>query len=395
VTVLWADAWDDVPKKSIGAWMRHKRKTRGMQQQQLANVLGVSRRQVQHLESGVREPSMKTLVRLCEFFREMPPAHGGRLLELCQRLELLKVEDCCQRGEISNLKQEAIEEEAAMERAFFERFDGLLARLDRIAGLLEARMSGAAGVARAAVPAPVAPVRPAPVAPVRPAAVRAPAPVPPVVTQKRIEEYPMPVYPPGEAPWDKIKVTVAGKLVQPAPEQAAPALEAVAASLAATTSVGPGAQPEGKVKKSRGRPKKAPEAPAPVNAKDVTPPLPFQDQDEPDLSDKALVDAQRAALVAAMEKASGADLAKRYERAYGLPYAVGMTREFLVNAIVEALVNPKAVPPPPPAAPAAPPKAQEEEQEDDTEADEEEGGDLDVAVEAAAQQAAPEGENLW
>lgn len=52
----------------LGQRLRQLRIERGLRLLDIANVIGVTLRAIQNYESGIREPSLATLVKLADFF---------------------------------------------------------------------------------------------------------------------------------------------------------------------------------------------------------------------------------------------------------------------------------------------------------------------------------------
>lgn len=53
-------------KKTIGAIIQSRRKTRKIAQEQLADIAGISPRTLRDVEKGIANPELETLVKICK-----------------------------------------------------------------------------------------------------------------------------------------------------------------------------------------------------------------------------------------------------------------------------------------------------------------------------------------
>lgn len=72
--LIWPEVMEAIIVESFGKRLKKIRNTLGMTQEELANLAGFKVSAISHFETGIRDPSLRNIVRICRALHCKPNA---------------------------------------------------------------------------------------------------------------------------------------------------------------------------------------------------------------------------------------------------------------------------------------------------------------------------------
>lgn len=82
----------DINKKLIGSRIRAARLSRGMTSQRLSELIGINEMSLNHIECGIRGPSLKTMVGIADTLEVSLDYLTGRVQKLDETLDVPEIQ---------------------------------------------------------------------------------------------------------------------------------------------------------------------------------------------------------------------------------------------------------------------------------------------------------------